>query len=172
MAAGNEKRWLVGAVVVWAVAMAAIVAVVFHFHSRSREILISLVANDPDARRQALLFRLEGDRKVNEALLQHERATSGTVESRTSDTVLIVSVTPLLEEAERLYLKSLDENSSQPGVLFHLGEVNALMGRRAQSARYLSRYWEMQGEPEMARVFQDEAEKLDSATTHSQSTGQ
>lgn len=167
MAAGNEKKWLVGAVVVWAIAMAAIIAVVFYFHRRSQEILISLVANDPNARRQAVLLRLEADRKVNEALLQHQQATSASLEARTSGTVLIAEVVPLLEEAERLYLESLDENSSQPGVLFHLSEVNSLLGRRARAARYLSRYWETQGEPEMARVFADQAVKLDSATTPS-----
>ena len=162
----SGKTWLVVGLVVWVVALAGAGWLARFVHRRSPAILDRLTATDPAPARRALRLRLEADRLVHGALVLHEAATSGSLadENRTTGT-LVAEAAPLLEEAERLYLESLEAATSQPGVLFQLGEVNLLLGRRAGGYLFLARYWEATGEPALARAYRERARALDPATS-------
>ena len=97
--------------------------------------------------------------------MRHEAATSGTAGARMADSALVPEVAPLLEAAERLYLESLDAVSSQPGLLFQLGEVNFLLGRRTRAHLFMSRYWAALGEEDLARVYRRRAAEIDANTS-------
>jgi len=160
-----QKHWIIATAVAWVIALSVAIALGSWLYRRSPEILGRLVSTDPSPARQALRLRLEADRLVHEALLRHEAATSGTAAIQTTTGALISEVAPLLEMAERLYLQSLDAATSQPPLLFQLGEVNFLRGQRARGYLYLARYWEALGEKGLARAYRRAASETDSSAT-------
>jgi hypothetical protein len=116
-----------------------------------------MVLTDPSAGRRALRLRLEADRLVRDAFRRHEAVTSGPAAATVATGTLVAEVSPVLERAERFYLESLDVDTSQPTLLFQLGEVNFLLGRRARAYQFLARYWEAIGEAELARSYRRRA---------------
>ena len=162
MAATKERRWLLAAVACWIFLMAAAVTVIVYVHHRSVAILDRLVATDPSPDWRANRLRLDADSLVREALLIHEQSATGTIESALAESrPFCDEAIALLEKAERLYLESLDAQSSQPAVLFQLGEVNFLLGRRSRAYRYLAAFWEARGDDDLARVYRNQARRLD-----------
>jgi len=161
----NERRWILVAAIIWAVALAVVIAGGRYLRAHSTALLNYVVSTDPEPKRQALYRRMEADRLVREALRQNDAATSGGLAPRPRNGALIPEVAPLLQQAERLYLESYDETTTRTGLLFQLGEVNFLMGRRARGYLYLARYWDAVGEKELARAYRRRAGELDSAAT-------
>lgn len=162
MSKRKEPQGILVPVVVCVLALAGAIIVGGYVHRRAPTILERLVATDPAPPRRALRLRLEADRLVREALARHEAATSGSVagDALTSGP-LVSDAVPLLREAERLYLESLDAATSQPGLLFQLGEVNLLLGRRARGFLFMARYWEAMGESALARAYRERAKAID-----------
>jgi len=165
MSSKTDKHWLVAVLIVWTLTLLAAIAAVCLVHRQSLAILNRLVSGDPAPARQALRLRLEADRLVHEALLRHEAATSATAAVRITTGALVSEVVPLLEQAERLYLQSLDAASSQPALLFQLGEVSLLRGQSARGYLYLARYWNAIGEKGLARAYRRMAAEVDASTT-------
>ena len=165
MSGQTDRRWITASAIAWAVILAAAIALAFHVYPRSPDILRDLVSTDPSPTRQALYRRLEADRLVHEAFARHEAAMSGTPSASASSGTLVAEAAPFLEQAERLYLASLDAVTSQPALLFQLGEVSFLRGRRAQGYLYLSRYWEAVEERGLARAYSRLAQETDPSAT-------
>jgi len=154
MTATRHRAWLAAAAIAWAAALTSIIAAGVYVHSRTQPILTDLVVNDPSPRTQALARRLEADRLLIEALRIHEAATTGTAApAPRADGALVAQAVPLLEKAEQLYLAVADAETSQPGLLFYLAEVNFLMGRERQADAYLSRYWQAAGNQPLATLY-------------------
>jgi hypothetical protein len=165
----TEKRWIIAAAISWAIVLSAAIGVVLYVHRHSAAILSHLVSTDPAPARRALYCRLEADRLVHEAFLLHEAATSKTAGTQTpaqdATGALVPDAAPLLERAEQLYLASLDAMTSQPGVLFRLGEVSFLRGQRARGFLYLARYWDAVGEKSLSRAYRRLAIETDPSAT-------
>jgi len=161
----NGKCWIIGAFIGWALTIAAAVVAILYVRHRSAVLLDHLVSGDPAPSRQALYRRLQADDLVHQALLLHEAATSGTTRSLTTNGALVPQTAPLFEQAEQLYLESLDAVTSQPALLFQLGEVNLLRGQRARGYLYLERYWEAMGEDGLARAYHSRATATDPSAT-------
>jgi len=161
----TEKHDLLATVLLWAIALVAAIAAVSYVHRRSDAILDFLVQDDPAPNRRALRSRLEADKLVHEAFLRHEIATSGTAAAGVATGTLMLDAIPLLERAEKLYLDSLEAVTSQPAVLFQLGEVSFLQGKRARAYLYMARYWEAIGERTLARAYRRFASDIDPSAT-------
>jgi len=162
----RERRLAVVAAILTAITLAVAIGAVVYVRGRSVAILNRLASTDPSPARQALLRRLEADRLVREALRDHEAATTGTAATQPAGGGAVApQIVPLLEKAERSYLASLDAASSQPALLFELGEVNLLMGRRARAYLYLARYWEAMGEKELGQTYTRLAHDAEASAT-------
>ena len=161
----SDKHWIIGAVIGWAITVAAAIGAILYVRYHSAALLDHLVSGDPAPSRQALYCQLQADQLVQQALLLHEAATSGTTRSLTANGTLVPQTAPLLEQAEQLYLESLDAVTSQPALLFQLGEVNLLRGQRARGYLYLERYWEAMGETGLARAYHSRATAIDPSAT-------
>lgn len=150
----SEKRWVVWAALAWAALLAVAVVLAVSVQRRSIDVLDYVVTTDPSPQRKALVAKLRADRLVAQALLQVEQAaTSGGLNSSGSGLFVPDPAVALLEEAERLYLESLDIQTSQPALLFHLAEVNYLLGRRSRADAFVARYWHVLGEEALAQVY-------------------
>ena len=161
MSSQSEKRLVVVAAILTAITLAVAIAALIYVRARSVAILNYLASTDPSPARQALLRRLEADRPVREALQSHEAATTATAATQRAGGALAAEIAPLLEKAERSYLASLDAATSQPALLFQLGEVNLLLGRRARAYLYLARYWNAMGEKELSQTYTRLARETD-----------
>jgi len=150
------KRLLFVALVLWAAGLVLAVGAVIFVHRRTAAIVERLAAGDPDPARRALYHQLQADALVGEALDRIESGARG--RPRGTAAAPTTDVLPLLEEAERLYRRSLAERpTSAPEIFFYLAEVNFLMGRRRHGLFFLSRYWESVGKGELSRLYAEKA---------------